>query len=153
MDPHEPATGGWHQTVRRIFFYGLFMDPELLRVQGLHPALAGPAELPGFRIHIGDRASLIPSAGATSYGMLIDLGDDEAAALYSAPDVSDYVPERVDAILLEDRGVHPAWCYNLPADALGAGANPEYAERLSALVVELGFPAAYASEITRFGGG
>lgn len=138
--------------MRRIFFYGLFMDVGLLRDKGLHPLPVGPAELPGYRIHIGDRASLIPSPGSTSYGMLIDLPNEEAATLYSAPDVRDYRPEDVDAILLSDRTVHRSSCYNLPAEGLGAGTNAEYAARLSALVLELGFPPGYAHRITRLGG-
>jgi hypothetical protein len=133
--------------VRRIFFYGLFMDPDLMRDQGLHPTLVGPAELPDYRIHIGQRASLVPSPRSTSYGMLIDLPDDEAATLYAAPDVRDYRPEDVNAVLLNDRTVHTASCYNLPADRLGAGTNAEYAERLSTLLLELGFPPAYARHV------
>ncbi len=134
-----------------IFFYGLFMDATLLREKGLHPTLVGPAELPGYQIHIGSRASLIPNPQSTSYGMLIDLPDEEATTLYSASDVSDYCPEIVKAILLNDRTLQTSLCYNLPADKLGAGTNSKYAEQLSALVLELGFPPAYASEITRRG--
>ena len=134
-----------------IFFYGLFMDPGLLRDKGLHPTLVGPAELPGYQIHIGNRASLIPSPQSTSYGMLIDLPDEEAAALYSAPDVSDYRPDNVSAILLKDRTIQTSLCYNLPSDKLGAGTNAAYAEQLSALVLELGFPPSYASQIARRG--
>ncbi len=83
--------------------------------------------------------------------MLIDLSDEEATTLYSAPDVSDYCPDTVNAILLNDRTTQTSLCYNLPPDKLGAGANSEYAEQLSALVLELGFPPSYASEITRHG--
>lgn len=134
-----------------IFFYGLFMDLSLLREMGLHPRLVGPAELPGYQIYIGNRASLIPSPQSTSYGMLMNLPDEEATTLYSAPDVSDYYPESVNAVLLSDRTIQTSLCYNLPANRLGAGVNTEYAERLSALVLELGFPPDYANEITRRG--
>lgn len=134
-----------------IFFYGLFMDPSLLAAKGLHPTLVGPAELPGYQIYIGNRASLIASRNSTSYGMLIGLPDKEVATLYSAPDVSDYRPDHVNAILLKDRTIQTSLCYNLPAGKLGVGMNAEYAEQLSALVLELGFPSAYAREITRRG--
>ena len=127
------------------------MDTDLLRDNGLHPTLVGPAELPGYQIHIGNRASLIPSPQSTSYGMLIHLPDEEAHTLYSAPDVSDYRPDSVDAILLKDRTVRTSLCYNLPTARLGAGRNAEYAEQLSTLVLKLGFSPAYASQITRRG--
>lgn len=131
-----------------IFFYGLFMDVSLLQAKGLRPQLVGPAKLPDYRIHIGRRATLIPSPGSTSYGMLVDLPEEDVDELYSAPDVRDYRPDSINAVLLSDRTTRSSLCYNLPADKLGAGANFEYAQRLSALVLELGFPPAYASEIT-----
>ncbi len=127
------------------------MDASLLREKGLHPTVLGPAELPGYQIRIGNRASLIPRPQSTSYGMLIDLPDEEVTTLYSAPDVSDYYPDKVNANLLSDHTIHTSMCYNLPPDKLGAGTNSEYAEQLSALVLELGFPPAYASEITKRG--
>ena len=83
--------------------------------------------------------------------MLIDLPDEEVSTLYSAPDVSDYYPDKVNANLLSDHTIHTSMCYNLPLDKLGAGTNSDYAEQLSALVLELGFPPAYASEITKRG--
>ena len=127
------------------------MDPSLLREKGLHPTLVGPAELPGYQIHIGNRASLIPSPKSTVYGMLIELPDEEATTLYSAPDVSDYYPDKVDAVLLNYRTIQTSSCYNLPADKLGDGTNAEYAGQLSALVLQLGFSPAYANEITSRG--
>ena len=125
------------------------MDVSLLREKELHPKVIGPAELPGYQIVIGNRATLISSRESTSYGMLIDLPEAEATALYSAPDVSDYRPEKINALLLSDRTIHPSVCYNLPANALGAGINSEYARKLSALVLKLDFPPPYACEIIK----
>ena len=51
------SLGVYYQAMSRIFFYGLFMDPGLLREKGLPPTLVGPAELPGYQIHTGNRAS------------------------------------------------------------------------------------------------
>ncbi len=134
-----------------IFFYGLFMDSRLLQEKGFDPKIIGPAELPGYQIRIGNRATLIPSRHSVAYGMLIDLAEKDAIALYSAPDVRDYRPESVKTILLSDRSIRPSLCYNLPVEELGAGINHEYAERLSALVLELGFAPAYADEVERRG--
>ena len=47
-----------------IFFYGLFMEQRLLTEKGLHPEVIGPAVLQGYRIHIGERATLLRSPGA-----------------------------------------------------------------------------------------
>ena len=134
--------------MNRIFFYGLFMDANLLEDMGLHPKVIGPAELRDFQIRIRNRATLIPNPGSTSYGIVIELSDKEAVALYSKPDVSDYRPESVNAILINDQSIQRSICYNLPVDVLGSGSNAEYAETLSALVLELGFSSEYANEIT-----
>jgi len=133
----------------RIFFYGLFMDAKLLEHMGFHPKLIGSAELRDFRISIGNRATLIPDPGSSCYGVVIDLPDEEASALYSKPDLSDYRPELVSAVLLHDHSIQPSSCYNLPREKLGAGTNADYSEKLAALVLELGFPSDYAHEIMR----
>jgi len=123
------------------------MDVYLLKDMGLHPKVLGPAELPDFQIRIGDRATLVPNPESTAYGVVMELSDNEAATLYSKPDVSDYQPETVSAILISNGTIQRSSCYNLPLDQLGSGSNVEYAEKLSMLVLELGFSSAYASEI------
>ena len=135
--------------MKRIFFYGLFMDAGLLEAQGLHPRVVGRAELPGFQILIGDKATLISRAGSTAYGIVMELSDEEASALYSQPGVIDYLPEQVRVTLLDDGTGSDCLCYNLPEDAVGDTVNVEYAEKLATLVVEQGFPEAYAREILR----
>ncbi len=135
--------------MKRIFFYGLFMDANLLRESGLHPKVIGPAELPDFKIFIGNRATLMPSQGARSYGVVMELSDDETASLYSGQDVRDYRPESVVTILIDGRSVQESLCYNLPLDATGSEANVQYAEKLASLVLELGFSPAYADEISK----
>ena len=135
-----------------IFFYGLFMDERMLRDRGFHPTPLGAAALPGYRIHIGARATLVRDAGARCYGMLIDLPQADAEALYSPPDVRDYRPERVQVTLLDGGEKRTATVYNLPADEVSETSNPDYAARLAALVRELGLPVAYADDIAAFGG-
>jgi len=135
----------------KIFFYGLFMDQSLLTGEGLHPAIIGPAVLPGYRIHIGERATLLRSASSRAYGIVMELADQEAHALYSEPGVREYIRERVLVELLDTRETVEAYCYNLPHELGLAGANPAYAAELSRLVEALGFDSAYVDEIAAFG--
>jgi hypothetical protein len=72
----------------KIFFYGLFMDRSLLTEKGLHPEIVGPAVLPDYRIHIGERATLVRSASSRAYGIVMELTDREVCALYSEPKCS-----------------------------------------------------------------
>ena len=85
----------------KIFFYGLFMDRSLLTEKGLHPEIIAPAVLPDYRIHIGERATLLRSASSRVYGIVMELADREARALYSEPSVPEYIRERVPVELVD----------------------------------------------------
>ena len=133
----------------RTFFYGLFMDADLLRGQGLHPKVIGQASLRGYTLRIGERASLVPDVQSIVYGMLIELPEDELALLYGAAGVKDYVAETVVVKKLGDDARVPSLCYNLPAESIGANRNAEYAAQLAALIRKLDLPEGYADDIAR----
>ena len=135
----------------KIFFYGLFMDRSLLAEKGLQPEVIGPAVLPDYRIHIGERATLLRSASSRAYGIVMELADDEARVLYSEPSVREYKRERVRVELLDTGRSIETDCYNLPRDLGLAGTNPVYAAKLSELAEALGFDSAYVEEIAAFG--
>ena len=135
----------------RIFFYGLYMDAVMLESLGLRPREVGAARLDGYRLQIGERATLFAAEGKSSYGFLHDLSAEEASALYSRPEVRAYVPQTVMATLLADSSVHQAICYVLPQEETGSNTNVEYAAKLAALVSRLGLPAQYSKEIQRLG--
>ena len=135
----------------KIFFYGLFMDRSLLTEKGLHPEIIGPAVLTGYRIHIGERATLLPAASSRAFGIVMTLTDQEARALYSEPSVRDYQRERVQVELLGTNEVVATDCYNLPPESAPAGTNPAYATELSRLVEALRFDSEYVREIAAFG--
>ncbi|MGI9625805.1 MAG: gamma-glutamylcyclotransferase family protein [Longimicrobiales bacterium] len=136
--------------MKKIFFYGLFMDRSLLTEKGFHPATVGRALLSGFRIHIGNRASLVPANGSQAYGVVMELSDEETHALYSEPSVREYRRETVSVELLDTHELVDAHCYNLPQQLALAGANPSYAAQLAELVQALGFDSEYAEEIANF---
>jgi len=139
------------EPVSKIFFYGLFMDRSLLVEKGLHPEIIGPAVLPGYRIHIGERATLLRSASSRAFGIVMQLTGPEARTLYSEPSVREYVRERVEVELLDTGESVEADCYNLPPEVGLAGANPAYATELSRLVEALELDSAYVYEIAAFG--
>lgn len=129
---------------RRIdgFFYGLFMDVEVLRRAGTSPSDARRAYVEDFALRIGERATLVPSPGARAYGMLIGLTHGELDRLYGAPGLEIYRPEAVFAKLWDGEGeVVPALCFNLVDAPAPDERNAEYAERLRAVLKGLGFPA------------
>jgi hypothetical protein len=60
---------------RRIdaFFYGLFMDSDILRESNVTPGNPRRTYVDNFALRIGRRATLLPLAGARAYGVLIAL--------------------------------------------------------------------------------
>ena len=126
---------------REVFFYGLFMDMSLLESNGLSPAYPKMGYLKNYALKIGNRASLIPSAGQKAYGLVITVDAEALRKLYAEASVADYLPETVSITLVSSETI-PAMCYNLPAELL-AGTNPAYAQKLYALATRLGFPEDY----------
>jgi Gamma-glutamyl cyclotransferase, AIG2-like len=129
-----------------VFFYGLFMDPELLRGKGLEPVNPRRARVPGMRLCIGNRAALEVDASGEVYGFLVDLTHAEIERLYAEPGVAVYRPEAVMAE--SDEGApRAALCFNLPDAPDPHKRNPEYVLELRELAARLGLPDDYVRGI------
>jgi hypothetical protein len=134
---------------RRIdaFFYGLFMDREILRKAGVEPNNPRRAYVEGFALRIGQRATLVPSAGGRAYGMLFALTHAELDRLYAAQGLEQYHPEAILAQPLVGAPL-PALCYNLREAPQPHERDSEYAARLQRALRELDFPAEYVASIS-----
>jgi hypothetical protein len=129
-----------------VFFYGLFMDKDLLRKKGLSPTNEHIALVHDFALRIGQRAALVPSANRKVYGVVMSLSHDDIDALYADASVRVYRPEPVLA-QCSDGTLVPALCFNLPVPPGPDEHNAEYAAKLRALASQLGFPEDYAASI------
>lgn len=129
-----------------VFFYGLFMDDELLRTKGVRAINSRIASVEGYALHIGERATLIPHQGGRVYGTIKELSHAEIDNLYSEPSVSAYKPEAVLAKLTDGSQV-PALCFNLPNMMDRALPNLEYATKLRELARRIGLPSSYMEHI------
>jgi hypothetical protein len=129
-----------------VFFYGLFMDADLLRTKGVSPANVRPASAPGFALRIGQRATLLRNPNGLAHGILMELTHAEMEQLYSEPSVRAY---RAEALLcrLSDGSYIPALCFNLIEPPRPAEANSEYATKLRDLATRLGLPSEYIENI------
>ena len=130
-----------------VFFYGLFMDPEVLREAGVTASNPRRAYVEGFELRIGTRATLVTSADARAYGMVYSLTQPEIDRLYSKAGLEQYRPEAVRVRPL-DGEPRPAICYNLPEAPRAEERNPEYAARLQRIFTKLGFPADYIATLS-----
>jgi gamma-glutamyl AIG2-like cyclotransferase len=135
--------------VRRVpvFFYGLFMDPDLLRTKGVDPVNVQPAHVTGMRLRIGQRAALEESPEDSTYGFLMELTHSELERLYAESSLAVYRPEAVLAEL-PDGSSMAALSYNLPVAPAPGERNAEYAAKLRALAVRLGLPSHYCASLS-----
>jgi len=129
-----------------VFFYGLFMDEELLRGKGLNPQRPELASVDGLALRIGQRAALVPSPAGRVHGLVVSLTLDELDRLYSEPSVQEYSPQAVLA-KLGAGGVVAALCYNLPRAPSPAERNAEYASKLRAVAQKVGLPPDYVASL------
>ena len=133
----------------KVFFYGLFMDVDLLAKKGIIPKNAVVGHVDGFSLRIGERATLLRSVAARAYGVMMEISPGEAKDLYAESSVADYVPEQVTVELMDGTKVE-ASCYILPDDKV-TGTNKDYAEALVQVADKLGLPESYIAEITQAG--
>lgn len=129
-----------------VFFYGLFMDVDILREKGVTPVNSRPASVEGFALRIGERATLLPSPEARAFGMLISLTHRELGLLYCGPGLEHYRPEAVLVKTFEGERAS-ALCYNLADAPLPHERNPEYAACLQRVLRKLNFPPEYVASV------
>ena len=122
------------------------MDDALLQKKGINPVARRMASVENFRLVVGSRATLVPSAEARVYGVLFSLTHDEVDALYSEDSVSLYRPEAVCAELA-DGSIIPALCFNLPVPPSPEERNQQYVTKLQELGRRIGLPLTYVSSI------
>jgi hypothetical protein len=131
-----------------VFFYGLFMDQDLLVEKGLNPSNPRKGYVAGMGLRIGRRATLVHAQEERAYGIVMQLSEDESTALYSEESVSDYIPEQV-VVTLNNGDRLSATCYNLPGHLL-SGSNLAYAKSLVQVAIKCGLPQDYIDVIKQF---
>jgi len=131
---------------REAFFYGLFMDPEVLRKAGIEPGEGRRARVDGQALRLGERATLVPQAGAHALGMTYPLEAAQLQALYSATGLEAYAPIVVQ-VACEDGETVPAECWVLAQVPEGQSPDPGYVGKLRDVLARLGFPADYIASV------
>ena len=110
-----------------IFFYGLYMDPDILKERGVDAAPIGSGHLDGYRLRIGKNATLIAEEGAKAWGMVYSLSEEESERLYG--DLPQYEPKTV-VIHTKNGEAVSAWCYLLKEIPDEGEKNNDYWEKL-----------------------
>lgn len=121
------------------FFYGLFMDPDVLREAGVAAGNPRSAVLDGYALRIGKRATMVRDDLGRAYGMVYSISEGDLNKLYSAPGLEIYRPETVRVSILDGEVIEVA-CYLLPAAPDPSERNEAYAAKLREVLQKLGFP-------------
>jgi hypothetical protein len=133
------------------FFYGSFINPDVLAKLEIVPERIDVARVSGFDIRIRPLANLIRSEQHCVYGILAAATHAELARLYAyARDGlgGTYLPEAVLAQALDGR-FQPALCYIAP-ELPDAPPSADYVDRIVAPARRFGFPAWYIDRLESF---
>jgi len=133
------------------FFYGSYMNFDVLKEVNLVPEQREVARVCGYDIMIQPRANLVRSDRACVYGILATATHAELDRLYShAQSVlgETYLPEPVLAETLSGTW-RPALCYIAPSMEARAAAN-DYVERIVKPAREFNFPEWYVERLESF---
>jgi hypothetical protein len=133
------------------FFYGSYINLNILKEVSLVPEQWQVARLYSFDIRIQPRANLVRSEQRCVYGIIATATHAELDRLYAhAKDILGevYLPE---AVLVEtlDGKWQPALCYICPEMEPRPAAN-DYIDRIIGPAREYGFPDGYIQRLERF---
>jgi hypothetical protein len=133
------------------FFYGSFINLDVLRRQGYVPQTYEVARLGGFDVSIRPLANLVRSEQHCVYGIVAPATHEELRRLYehARNDLGGtYLPEAVLVQTLDGRW-RPALCYIAPAMEAGPAAA-DYVERIVGPARQHGFPDWYVARLESF---
>ncbi len=123
----------------KVFFYGAYMDPDILFQKGVNPRSPEKVTVSGYKLKIGNMATLLRDASAKVSGMMYDLTHKELYDLYEGSGLDAYVREPVLAVTEGSESV-PALCCNLLIPPLKEEFNESYYQTLREITMKLSIP-------------
>jgi hypothetical protein len=132
-----------------VFFYGSFINRQVLARVGLTPEAVAVARLSGFDIQIETLATLVRSDRHCVYGIVCRATHAELRRLYGQDWLGGtYLPE---AVLVETEGgrLVPALCYIAPTRPPTPPAD-DYLDWITAPARDYGFPGWYLERLESF---
>jgi len=122
--------------LHEVFFYGLYMDPDILvnkSIQLRNPRIACAEN---FELKIGNKATLLRSPGKTAHGIVYSLTHEEINSLYWGSGLNEYAAEVIMIKIKDDYS--PALTCNLIDPPKNNESNPEYKQKLKEAMKNLG---------------
>jgi hypothetical protein len=131
-----------------VFFYGSFINLDVLRQGGYAPEQYEVARLYGFDIRIEPLANLVRSEEHCVWGIVAAATHEELRRLYAQDWVGTYLPEPV-LVQTRDGKWRAALCYLAPARE-PQPATDDYLDRIVGPARAHGFPDWYVARLERF---
>jgi hypothetical protein len=133
-----------------VFFYGSFMNRDVLARAGVRPAMPQRARLDGWDIRIRPRATLVPSPRRSVHGVLAKVTHTDITKLYTKDwfGFGTYLPEAVIVTGARGRRV-PAMCY-IAWQMKDGTPSSDYLQKIVSTALEFRFPRTYLQRIRSF---
>jgi len=132
------------------FFYGSFMNSDVLAKADVHPTQRQMARLDGWELKIARHATLIPAQGGSVFGILAQLTHSDIDKLYTRDwfGFGTYLPE---AVIVTDAAARQlaAMCY-IAWQTEGGVPSEEYVGKMVSVAREFSFPDHYVRHIQSF---
>ena len=132
-----------------VFFYGGYMNFDLLDGYGIGKRPYHVVQLPGYQLVIGSSANVVRNGLERVFGIVTQLTPDELEILYGADAQaklgSKYIPEAVLAYTQEG-DLLPALCYIVPGSVTGIP-TPAYIDTILKAASAYHFPQSYLDHI------
>lgn len=133
------------------FFYGSYINENVLKVVNIYPDKCETAKLPGFDIIIRPYANLIKSENNSVYGILTQLTHEELKRLYSHAEEVFHELYEPEAVLVQAGNEEwvPALCY-ICHNMDEKPADNDYIKRIVEPAKEYNFPEWYIKKLESF---
>jgi len=112
-----------------VFFYGLYMDEDILKSKGVNPRNPRSAFVFGYKLRIANQATLLKQDNTVAYGMIYSLTHEEIYKLYEGSGLDTYISEAVLARTTSGETLATLTC-NLKVIPNENESNNEYLEKL-----------------------
>lgn len=81
--------------LHKVFFYGLYMDEEILKSKGVEPRERQAVCARGYKLRVGKLATLLRDENSEAYGLVYSLTYEEIDKLYKDSGLTQYIAETV----------------------------------------------------------
>ena len=117
------------QRLHDVFFYGLYMDEDILRSKNVEPRDRRIAVAHGYELRIGKMATLLRKDAAEAYGIVYALTHEEIDLLYLHSGLTAYASEAL-MVQLQDGASIAVLCSNLRKSPANDECNDAYYQKL-----------------------